>query len=254
MATIYENLTLLLDVRKNIKTSIENKGVEVGDVPFTEYYSKIDDIVPIVTLPNGTKFKDSTFEELPDGFDFSEITDASYMFSNCKNLLDAEITIDASNITNMSYMFENCSHIVLPPHIINSSNVTDMSGMFNYCSMLDYVLEMDTSNVTNMSNMFLNCSSLTTVPAFDTSNVASMNYMFRYCTTITNLGGFIGLKVNLDLSPSDLITRESMLNVFNEAATITNGYSISISQTVYDRLTEDDIAIAVAKGWNVSIL
>lgn len=44
MATIAENLQTIQTIKDNIKTSIENKGVDVGDVSFTEYSTKIDEI------------------------------------------------------------------------------------------------------------------------------------------------------------------------------------------------------------------
>lgn len=44
MSTIAENLQTLQTIKNNIKTSIENKGVSVGDVAFTEYSTKIDEI------------------------------------------------------------------------------------------------------------------------------------------------------------------------------------------------------------------
>lgn len=44
MATIAEQLVKLNDVKKDIKTAIEAKGVPVGDAPFAEYSGKIDAI------------------------------------------------------------------------------------------------------------------------------------------------------------------------------------------------------------------
>lgn len=44
MATVAENLQTILDIKNDIKTAIEGKGVAVGDVSFTEYSSKIESI------------------------------------------------------------------------------------------------------------------------------------------------------------------------------------------------------------------
>lgn len=43
--TIAENLNRLYDVKENIKTAIETKGVTVGDTPFTEYPQKVSEII-----------------------------------------------------------------------------------------------------------------------------------------------------------------------------------------------------------------
>lgn len=44
MSNIAESFQILYDIKENIKNSIENKGVAVGDAPFTDYSSKIDEI------------------------------------------------------------------------------------------------------------------------------------------------------------------------------------------------------------------
>lgn len=44
MSNIAESFQILYDIKENIKASIENKGVAVGDAPFTDYSSKIDEI------------------------------------------------------------------------------------------------------------------------------------------------------------------------------------------------------------------
>ena len=59
MATIAENLQTIIDIKTDIKTAIENKGVTVGDASFSEYAGKIDNIEggnAAWALPNGTRF------------------------------------------------------------------------------------------------------------------------------------------------------------------------------------------------------
>ena len=135
---------------------------------------------------------------------------------------------------------------------IDTSAVTTMEDMFQYCSKVKSLnlSKFDTSNVTNMSFMFYNCSSLTSVPLFDTSNVTNMAYMFRDCSSLTTLGGFTGLKVSLDLSSCSLLTKESILNVFNKAANVTSSPKIlTLGTTNLSKLTDAEKAIATNKGW-----
>ena len=156
---------------------------------------------------------------------------------------------DTSNVTNMSSMFNGCNSLTSVP-LFDTSRVTNMNGMFYNCISLTSVPLFDTSNVTNMSQMFYNCTSLTSVPLFDTSKVTDMNRMFRYCTSLTTLGGFTGLKVNLDLSSCSLLTKESILNVFNKAANVTSSpKTLTLGITNLEKLTSTEKAIATNKGW-----
>ena len=176
---------------------------------------------------SGLKFSNSTFTEVPDIFDFSDVTNMVYMFNYCFNL------------TTVSEM--------------DTSKVTTMESMFRNCSSLTNIPEMDTSNVTSMKYMFNSCSSLTSVPEMNTSNVTDMLYMFGRCKKITDLGGFVGLKCELDLSESSHITHESLLNVINKAADVTASPAILVlGSTNLAKLSDEEKAIATNKGWNLA--
>lgn len=138
------------------------------------------------------------------------------------------------------------------PKLINTSNVTYMGSVFFGSNMTKIGGIDDTSNVTYMENMFSYCRNLTTLPMLNLSSAIYLSFMFDSCSSLTNLGGFTGLKANLDLSASELITRESMINVFENAAVV-EGKSITISQSVANRLTDVDMTVAVNKGWVINI-
>ena len=220
----------------------------------------------------GIKFGHSTLSSVPEWADFSNVTDMSNMFYECDNITTIPL-IDTSNAITMLSMFAYCGNITTIPSI-NTSNVTDMRNMFYDCRKLTSIPLIDTSKVTDMRNMFYDCHNLTSIPQLDTSKVTDMwwmfhncfnlttipqldfsnvndaNGMFIYCSNLTNLGGFINLHDDLDISYSDKITRESILNIFNDMAVVTNR-SIKLHEVVYSQLTEEDIAIATQKGWSV---
>ena len=58
-----------------------------------------------------------------------------------------------SNVTEMSYMFSDCPSLTSVP-LFDTSKVTSISSMFNNCSRLTSVPLFDTSKVTSMSYMF----------------------------------------------------------------------------------------------------
>ena len=144
-----------------------------------------------------------------------------------------------------------------------------MAGMFEGCKHLESVPLFDTSNVTDMDYMFDKCNSLQSVPLFDTSKVTSMGYMFYDCRKLQHIGGFKDLYKAFMETPDDWlgtlhtfkgcysITRESCLNIFNNLYDVTNipkefPPEFAFEPDVIARLMEEDILIAVQKGWIIS--
>ncbi|HAP5880174.1 TPA: BspA family leucine-rich repeat surface protein [Enterococcus faecalis] len=128
-----------------------------------------------------------------DYLDTSQVTDMSYMFTNCTGLQTLDVSnFDTSQVTNMSMMFYNCRGLqTLDVSNFETSQVTDMSSMFDACSGLQTldVSNFDTSQVTNMRGMFFLCTGLQTldVSNFDTSQVTDMNNMFAGCKALQTL-------------------------------------------------------------------
>ena len=122
-----------------------------------------------------------------------ELTDCSYMFAGCNNIIKINLnSFNSEYVTNMKYMFYKCNNlknINLSSFI--TKNVTDMSGMFYECNSLENLdlSSFDTKNVINMSYMFYKCNSLKglNVSHFDTNKVSNMSYMFANCSKLENL-------------------------------------------------------------------
>ena len=183
--------------------------------------------------------------------DTSSVTNMGYMFNNCSKLTTVPHFV-TSRVNNMGYMFGNCSKLTTVPHFV-TSRVDNMGYMFSNCTSLISVSLFDTSKCTNMYMMFSGCSSLQTVSLLDTSNVDSMAAIFNRCTSLTNLGGFTGLKLSLNLSSSPL-TVDSVMNVINNAADMTSSpRTLTLRRDAFDKLSQEQIATANAKGWNIAV-
>lgn len=203
-------------------------------------------------------------------------TGADYWFKDMAVLKIIPL-LDTSNIYSMNSMFQNCgSLITIPP--INTSKVSIMDNMFRGCSSLEKIPMIDTSNTETMRNMFSGCTNIKTIPAIVTSKVDDMDMIFANCTKLTSLpemdlskvttmnnaftmlegcrslttiGGFVGLKTNIDLSMSPL-TKESLLNLFNKAADVTsNPMTMTIGSRNKAKLTQAEMNIAINKGWTI---
>ena len=176
-------------------------------------------------------------------WDTSNVTDMSWMFSNCRGLTYIDLSkFNTSNVTNMSIMFLNCNSLTsLDLSGLNTSKVTDMKSMFESCKALTSLdlSGWDTSKVTNMGTMFYNCNSLTSLDlsGWDTSNVTIIGSMFYNCNSLTslNLSGWNTSNItnmswmfyncnsltSLDLSGWDTSNVTNMSNMFHDCNSLT---------------------------------
>ena len=129
--------------------------------------------------------------------------------------------------------------------------------------------QLDTSNASNFQSFLRQCSKLTDVALLDFSKATYLGYLFYETTNITTLGGFKDLgkaysksqsannsSSTLDLSASSLLTHESLMNVINNLFDIASigvrPQQLVLGATNLAKLTDEEIAIATNKGWNVS--
>lgn len=202
----------------------------------------------------------------------SHLTDFSDVFSKMKYL--RTVSIDTSGATILERMFSKST--IADPPALNTSNATSIKGMFFECTNLKYIEQYDFSNVTNMGWAFYNCSNITTVPPLDThsvtdikycfsdctkiksiplldfSNVTSAELVFYNCTSLTDVGGFIGLKTDIDFSNSPL-THASALNVIDNLDNVpaSDGREVTFKSSTFRTLTSAEIAKATSKGWTI---
>ena len=209
------------------------------------------------------------------------VTNANRMFSGCSSLTELDLSnFDTSNVTDMGYIFQGCSKITnLNLSKLDTSSVKTMANMFSNCSELTILnlSNFNTENLTNASSMFNVCSSLTELDlsSFDMSKVTSISSMFYNCTNLTKLNSFKNLgkgytsksnnssSYKLDLSACKNLTHDSLMSVINNLYDLNLSYNVANGGTLYRqslvlgstnlaKLTEEEIAIATNKGWNVS--
>lgn len=159
--------------------------------------------------------------------------------------------LDAGKSTQ--YLFENYQGTNIDGLISynDTSNVTNMYDMFYNCQNLTSIPQLNTSNVTNMYGMFHNCQNLTSIPQFDTSNVENMNDMFYGCRKLKEIH-MTGMKVSFDISVSTKFTREALVEILNNIATVTSTKKLTMGATNLAKLTDEDKAIATNKGWQLA--
>lgn len=137
-------------------------------------------------------------------WDVSNVTDISYIFSNCSQLLNVEdfSKLKFSKLKNINGMFSGCKaltgELIVPE--MDISECTDFTNIFNSCyvSKITNIENWNTSNVTNMMQSFNGCYNLEKldISNWDTSNVTSMYQTFSYCRKLTDLSEINCLKVD----------------------------------------------------------
>lgn len=108
-----EELTLLINIKENIKESIINKGITPsnGLIEYGNYIRNIGNNTPLRTA---TRFAYSTWQEVPN-YLLSNIycgkDVCAYMFYHCENLIKVPL-LDLSESTSVYRMFYNCYSLV----------------------------------------------------------------------------------------------------------------------------------------------
>ena len=214
--------------------------------------------------------------------DTSSVSNMYRMFQKCSSLTSIPL-LDCSSATSLMGMFEDCISLTTIPQL-DTSSATNLSSMFNRCTSLTTIPQLDTSSVTNLSSMFEKCTSLTTIPQLDTSSVTDMTDLFEGCISLTSiplldcssvtspyspfrevslykltdLGGFKNLKVSWDtnfLKRVPNVTVESLMNVINNLYDLTanglSGQTLAFGTHNLNKLTDEQIAVAINKGWTL---
>lgn len=183
----------------------EATGTHQGDTQMT--YAKMQTL-------NGDcskYFSDcANLKAIPD-FDFTNVTNSSYMF--CRDTsLEFLPALDLKNITSASQMFNGCSSLTILPKL-NLSGVQNIKGMFSKCSNLKYVPDFDFSAATSLSSfysntaieeigniiapnckyadfIFSNCHDLKKIGRLYFADSANNSKIFDRCTALTSVAGF----------------------------------------------------------------
>ncbi len=266
--SIETEIARLNNAKEAIKTSLTEKGVTVPE------NAKIDDYPDLI---------DSIETEGGSELDTTQFRNCSTLFSGNTDIINAPL-FDTSNCVKFNSMFSGCSKLEYVPDY-NTSKGTDFSYMFSMCTKLKHAPNFDTSNATNFSNMFSATSSNTSagdleyVPEYDASKAKNINDFIKRSTNswskLTYFGGLKNLgkgftqktvaynNYKLNLTNCTYLSHESLVDIINNLYDLNLTYNVENGGTLYAqslvlgvtnlaKLTEEEIAIATSKGWNVT--
>lgn len=212
-------------------------------------------VIENIEIINSSHITDlsNTFEHMKHlktvSIDTSGVIDMEFMFSDC--MIENPPYLNTSNVTNVNSMFYKCTNLKNIPQY-DFSNVTNMYGTFWLCPNITSIPYLDTHNVTNIEFCFAQCTKLESIPLLDFSKVTNAGMIFNNCTSLKNVGGFIGLKTDINFEYSPL-THDSALNIIDNLA-VSSGHRVIFKKITFDTLTPAEIARATDKGWTITYI
>lgn len=75
--------------------------------------------------------------------------------------------------------------------------------------------------------------------------------MFYDCSNLTEIH-MTGMKVSFDIASSTKFTRDALVEILNNLATVTSTKTLTMGSTNLAKLTDEDKAIATNKGWTLA--
>ena len=155
-----------------------------------------------------------------------------------------------SNTSIFSDAWYDCQSLTEFP-LIDTSKGTNFEQAWYGCSSLTEFPALDLSKGTAFARAWAECTSLTKLPLLDLSAGTDFTQTWAGCSSLTTLGGFGAIKESIDLYSCTKLTVESIMNVINQAATVT-GKTMNFGSTNLNKLTDEQKAVATSKGWTLA--
>lgn len=252
-----KNLTHLFSYLTLEKLDISNLNIQATSLSGTFLYSDIKELIlgdntfsDVTDWPNTFMNSNISLSEILK-FDFSNAKTMTACFSGTTNLIDVEIDLVGAGA--LSQLFKGSS--------IETLKIT-ATGENVISARCDYLVQ----NCVNLRKLDLSgCSELFR------KQKASSSYHSRYmvdkCASLVDLifaenygEGFANTVTansnyaTLDFSTCIVLSKESVLDVFNKVADISskNTQKIILPPGMMEQLTEEEFAIPTNKGWTVS--
>lgn len=135
-------------------------------------------LVPVTKIDvaaEGIKFSFSTFEEVPEIFDFSNVTDLSYIFDSCKELNSLPPNLAFSKVTKIEAAFRGTTSLNDEVNI-EPLDVPSLEGIFQR-SNISKILNLSVQSAYTAFNAF-ESSKLTEIGNIDLPDIVTATYAF----------------------------------------------------------------------------
>ena len=165
-----------------------------------------------------------------------------------------EVNLDNGTVNTLGGTFANA--ILLQKVTFNNTTVKDgaLTSTFTDCKAIKTIdfSGIKFSTITNISQLFKLATALTTINMgnLDLSGVTNTVNAFA-AINLTNVTFGKNLSVSISFEHCKKLTHDSLMSIINNLATVTTTQTLTIGATNIAKLSSDEIAIAVNKGWSV---
>lgn len=175
----------------------------------------------------------------------------TYAFVNCKKLMAISPTL--ANAIG-SFSFFGASALIRIP--ANSAMPDNLMNAFRESG----ITEIDGSNfggVTIMQNAFYYCSALRSALNLNISSATNLTNVFAYCYNLRRLtfsGDTTPGGTTIDITASTRMSHTALVEMINSLPTATAAATITLTGIAgAAELTDDEIAVATARNWTITI-
>lgn len=168
---------------------------------------------------------------------------------------DLETVLLSGSFSTLDHTFCECSSLKELPALTVSDdpeNPTSINAAFDGTGLTKFpVLD----GYVNFGSYVVRNDFVQEIPRYNTSKSSSNSQLTFETPQLTTVGGFKDMATKIiSFYRCPQLTRDSILNIFNDLASINTGgpYKIIFHEEAYNRLSEEDIAIAVNKNWVVN--
>ena len=216
--TTVEKLNNLISIKSDIKTAIENKGVDMTGVSFPGYASKIGEIA------SGIGYTDRDI--IQARYQYNIANSASFVYSSAFEYKLVE-TVD---LPNCLYVGSNAFYYCASLTTVNLPVCTTLYDYaFRYCGNLSSV---SLPNVVRMSGYcFANCVSLQTISLPKCSYVS--RYAFWNCTNLKTIYMGTARSVVATMTHSNALSDCSALQSIYVPASLVDAYKKASNWSYY---------------------
>ena len=216
--TTVEKLNNLISIKSDIKTAIENKGVDMTGVSFPGYASKIGEIA------SGIGYTDRDIIEAR--YQYNIANSASFVYSSAFEYKLVE-TVD---LPNCLYVGSNAFYYCASLTTVNLPVCTTLYDYaFRYCGNLSSV---SLPNVVRMSGYcFANCVSLQTISLPKCSYVS--RYAFWNCTNLKTIYMGTARSVVATMTQSNALSSCTALQSIYVPASLVDAYKKASNWSYY---------------------
>ena len=248
-----EKLQSILDSKDAIKQAILAKGVSCGDT-LSDYPNRIAAITSKFVVPTGLKFQSSSSitQAVIDQMDFTQLTNAQYLFGGTTFGSDIEISLPKAMSIRGAFM--NCmltgSEInVTCPALYNSESYF---GAFQNTIIPQITLSLTKNENPQDFNRVFYYSAAETINLICPDNkIQSWVDTFTNCGNLVNLHLETQIVADLDLSTCTQLSVDSLVGVIAKLVSGMNK-TLTLGNTNLAKLTSGEKAVATAKGWTLA--